>query len=64
MIRAMIVDDHSVLRAGLRAILSQQADFVVVADAGDADSAYQAAIEHRPDLVVLDLSMPRGGAMA
>lgn len=63
MIKVIIVDDHTVLRAGLRAMLGNLADFEVVADVGDAGRVYDLVIEHEPDLVVLDLSMPGGGSM-
>ena len=57
----MLVDDHAVVRAGYRRLLDDEPDLVVVAEHGDADSAY-AALGARPegtaDLLVLDLSMP------
>jgi len=56
--RIMLVDDHAIVRAGFRRLLEQQANYQVVAEAGDAETAYALFVEHRPDVVVLDLSMP------
>jgi two-component system, NarL family, invasion response regulator UvrY len=56
--RIMLVDDHAIVRAGFRRLLEQQVDCQVVAEAGDAESAYALFVEHQPDVVVLDLSMP------
>lgn len=61
MIRVLIADDHPVVRAGYRRLLEQGGDIRVVAEAGDGASAYAAAIECAPDVIVLDLSMPGGG---
>jgi two-component system invasion response regulator UvrY len=57
-IRIMLVDDHSIVRAGFRRLLEQQPNYHVVAEAGDAENAYALFVEHEPDVVVLDLSMP------
>lgn len=57
-IRILLVDDHAVLRAGLRALLSGQADFEVVAEAGDGGEAVRLAPAFRPDVVVMDIGMP------
>jgi two-component system, NarL family, invasion response regulator UvrY len=57
-IRIMLVDDHAIVRAGFRRLLEQQPDFHVVAEAADADRAYALYVEHEPDVVVMDLSMP------
>jgi two-component system invasion response regulator UvrY len=56
--RIMLVDDHAIVRAGFRRLLEQQPDYHVVAEAGDAEAAYAMFVEHEPDVVVLDLSMP------
>jgi two-component system, NarL family, invasion response regulator UvrY len=56
--RIMLVDDHAIVRSGFRRLLEQQANYHVVAEAGDAESAYALFVEHQPDVVVLDLSMP------
>ena len=56
--RVMIVDDHEVVRMGLRAALEPEDDFRVVAEAGDAAAALREARAHRPDLVLMDVRMP------
>lgn len=57
-IRILLADDHAVLRAGLRALLNSEADMRVVAEAGDGHEALAQIEAERPDVVVLDLSMP------
>jgi two-component system, NarL family, invasion response regulator UvrY len=56
--RIMLVDDHAIVRAGFRRLLEQQGNCRVVAEAGDAETAYALFVEHQPEVVVLDLSMP------
>ena len=58
MIRVMLVDDHAVLRTGLKLLLEQQPDVVVVAEAADAATAEADLARVSPDVVVTDLSMP------
>jgi two-component system, NarL family, response regulator NreC len=62
-IRVMIVDDHAILRAGLRMLVSAQADMEVVSEAPDGEKAIQEARESKPDVALLDLTMPRVGGM-
>jgi DNA-binding NarL/FixJ family response regulator len=58
----MLVDDHAIVRQGYLRLLEKQQGMVVVAQAADAASAYQAYKKLRPDVVVMDLSLPgRGG---
>lgn len=59
-IRIVVADDHAIVREGLRRVLTTTG-FEVVADTGDADSALAALVEHRPDVLVLDITMPGGG---
>lgn len=58
-IRVMLVDDHMLMRMGLAFALNNQPDMQVVAEAEDGIEAIEVCREHRPDLVVLDLRMPR-----
>ena len=58
MIRILIADDHAVVRSGLRAILDAQPNWEVVAEAADGKEAVLKAIETRPDIAVLDYSLP------
>ncbi len=62
-IRVMIADDHAILRAGLRMLINAQSDMEVVAEASDGENAAQAARETKPDVALLDLTMPRVGGM-
>lgn len=57
-IRILIVDDHSVIRAGLRAILSAQPDLEIVGEAADGNEALRLASELQPDVMLTDISMP------
>ncbi len=63
MIRLLLVDDHAVVREGLRAFLRLQPDIEVVGDAADGESAVRVAESLRPDVVVLDLLMPGGDGL-
>ena len=58
-IRVILADDHPVVRDGLAAIVNQQKDMTVVAEAQDGADAVSLYEEHRPDVMVLDLRMPR-----
>jgi two-component system, NarL family, response regulator LiaR len=58
-IRVLIADDHAVVRQGLRTFLDLQADIDVVGEAADGEEAVAAAAEHVPDVILLDLVMPR-----
>ncbi|MBX5460478.1 MAG: response regulator transcription factor [Steroidobacteraceae bacterium] len=58
-IRVILADDHPVVRDGLAAIVNQQADMQVVAEAGDGEEAIALFDQHLPDVMVLDLRMPK-----
>lgn len=57
-IRVLVADDQEMVRAGFRLLLEQVADIAVVAEAEDGDRAVAAAIQHRPDVVLMDVRMP------
>lgn len=56
--RIVLVEDHRVVREGLRVLLDRQPDMEVVAEAGDGPDAIRLAAEHRPDLVLVDVGLP------
>ncbi len=58
-IRVLVVDDHSIVREGLKYVLEQSGEFEVVGQAGDGEEAVRVAAEVSPDLVVMDVMMPR-----
>lgn len=57
-VRVLVVDDHTLVRRGLIALLSGDARFDVVAEAGDANEAQRCAAAHQPDVILLDNHMP------
>ncbi len=57
-VRILVVDDHEVVRLGLRSLLEHRPDFEVVADVGTAEEAIQMAKAHRPDIVLMDIRLP------
>jgi DNA-binding NarL/FixJ family response regulator len=57
-IRVLVVDDHAIVRQGIRQVLDEAHGFAVVAEAGDGTAALAAATLHLPDVVVLDVSLP------
>jgi len=63
-IRVLVVDDHQVVRQGLRSFLDLQDDIEVVGEAADGDSGVAAAEELHPDVVLLDLRMPGSDGVA
>ena len=62
-IRLLVADDHGVLRAGLIALLNSEPGMEVVGEADDENSAVSLAIEKRPDVVLMDISMPDAGGI-
>ena len=57
-IRLMLVDDHDIVRTGLKSFLETQVGFQVVAEAGSGEEALERALEAQPDVVVMDITMP------
>jgi len=57
--RIVIAEDHKILREGLKALVKSSEDFEIVGEAGDGIEAIRAVEKHHPDLLLLDLSMPR-----
>ncbi|MDF5754457.1 response regulator transcription factor [Spongiactinospora sp. TRM90649] len=63
-IRVLLADDEAMIRAGVRAILAADSGIEVVAEAADGREAVNLAVEHRPDIVLLDIRMPRLDGLA
>ena len=59
-IRVVVVDDHAVVRSGLRRVLDAESDIETVGEAANADRAVFEAMEHKPDVVLMDVTMPGG----
>lgn len=64
MIRVLVVDDHELVRAGLVTLLDSAPDVHIVAQAADGDEVVAAALSSQPDVVLMDLSMPRVDGVA
>jgi DNA-binding NarL/FixJ family response regulator len=62
-IRVLIVDDHQVVRIGMRSLLSHAAGFRVVGEAGSVSEAVQLARDARPDVVLMDVRLPDGSGV-
>ena len=56
--KVMLVDDHEIMRDGLREVLERSGDFQVVGEAGDGDSAVREARNLKPDVIIMDVMMP------
>jgi len=59
----MLVDDHAVVRMGFKMLLESDADIKVVAEAESGEQAIQRYVEHKPDVVVMDITMPGIGGL-
>ena len=57
-IRIMLADDHKIVRESFRALLEVESSFKVVADVGDGEEAVRMALELKPDIIVMDITMP------
>ena len=58
-IRVMLVDDHEIVRQGIRSLVEAVPDYVLCGEAADGEAALKAAPEARPDVIVMDVSMPK-----
>ena len=56
--KIVLADDHPLVRKGIRAALDSESSFEVMAEAADSDEALRAVLKHRPELLLMDLSMP------
>lgn len=63
-LRILLADDHVTVRQGLKLLIDSEPDMKVVAEAGDGNEAVQQAHELKPDVVVMDISMPRMNGLA
>ena len=63
-VRVLVADDHPVVRADLRALLSAEPGLAVVAEAGSGEETVLMARQHQPDVVLMDLRMPGAGGLA
>jgi len=59
MIRLLIIDDHEMVREGLKAMLTTEPDFTIVGDAANAEQAFELIERLRPDVILLDIRLPR-----
>lgn len=57
-LRVLLADDHVIVRHGLKLLIDSQTDMTVIAEAGDGDTAVQRAVQLKPDVIVMDISMP------
>ncbi|MDP8970667.1 MAG: response regulator transcription factor [Actinomycetota bacterium] len=62
-IRVVVADDHALFRRGLEMVLQSEPDIEVVAEAGDGNQVVSLAVEHAPDLVLMDVRMPGQGGI-
>jgi DNA-binding NarL/FixJ family response regulator len=63
-IRVVLADDHAIVREGLRHVLHDEPGFTVVGEAANATDVVPMVLEHRPDVVLLDIAMPGGGGLS
>jgi two-component system, NarL family, response regulator NreC len=58
-VSVLIADDHPLIRSGLRSVLEREGEFRVVAEAANGSEAIELAVVHKPDVILLDVGMPR-----
>jgi DNA-binding NarL/FixJ family response regulator len=64
MVKILVVDDHSILREGLKVVLSRESDFKIVGEAADGSEAVKKAMDLKPDVILMDIRMPYSGLQA
>lgn len=64
MIRVILVDDHVVVRSGVKRLLEEQPDLQVVAEADNGDEAYKLYHQHQPDVILMDMNMTGSSGLA
>ena len=57
--RIVLIDDHALVRDGIKSLLESAEDLVVVGEAGDGEAGVEAVNKHEPDLAIFDIRMPR-----
>ena len=62
-IRILLIDDHAILRGGLRMLLKSQGNFIVVGEAGNREEAIETSAREQPDIIVLDLDLGGGSGL-
>jgi DNA-binding NarL/FixJ family response regulator len=62
-IRVLVADDHSIVREGLRAVINGERDMQLIGEAGDGEEAREKALALQPDIILMDLFMPRKGGI-
>src|SRR5512133_3917928 len=62
-IRVLLADDHHIVRAGIRQLLESAKDIQVIAEAGDGEEAQSLIQQHKPDVAVLDIQMPKANGI-
>jgi two-component system, NarL family, invasion response regulator UvrY len=62
-INVMLVDDHAVVRMGFKMLLETDSGIKVIAEAENGEAAIKLFVEHKPDVVVMDITMPGIGGM-
>lgn len=62
-IKIILADDHHIVRAGIRQLLESEKDIQVLAEAGDGEEAKSLIQQHKPDMAVLDIQMPKASGI-
>ena len=62
-VQILLVDDHEVVRMGMKALLNQHVNYQVVAEASTEEEAVAAALEHKPDVILMDIRLAQGSGI-